>query len=416
MARRGTATTGSERVAQRIAVRSLGLALLAGVLALATTSRAAVWSVPVLDPTTAREIVAGGGSVELAIDVPPGAADFGRWSVGFVVHGDAGWAPELQRGRQQAFCPLGVPLLGESWRWVRVQVDRSDALERVLASGLRIAPLSPPEIMVGEAWSGVPPPSGPWQPASFSCAFAPGQREARWLYGDWNGDGTRTVGKYVPALDAFLLDANGNGLWDGVAGGDLLAQLAIAAGPGEPLVGDWNGDGIDDVGKTVDARAYLDANGTLRWEGRAGGDGNALFAPSIPDAVFVAGDWTGDGRDQLARFEPALGRFLLDANGNGAWDGVAGGDDRVDFPPLGAIQLTDVEPFVDDFDGLPGDGVGQAISGVRAMADFDEDRVFRGNAGGDLDYSPPVLLGPELPLRPAEPGDGPTGLFRPGAD
>lgn len=415
MARRGTAM-GPQRGDRRRARALLWVALLTSALAPGGASRAAVWSIPVLDPATAREIVAAGGTIELAFHVLPGAAEFGLWSVGFVAHGIDSRAPELQRGRQQAFCPLGVAPLGELGRWVRVKVDDSDALERVLASGLLIVPLSPPEIMVGEIWSGVPPPFGIWQPGAFSCAFAPGQREARWFYGDWNGDGTRAVGKYVPGLDAFLLDANGNGLWDGVAGGDLLAQVAIAAGPGEPVIGDWNGDGIDDVGKAVGARAFLDANGTLRWEGVAGGDGNALFAPSITDAVFVAGDWTGDGRDQLARFEPALGRFLLDANGNGAWDGIAGGDDRVDFPPLGAIRLADVEPFVGDFDGLPGDGAGQAIRNSRAMADLDEDRVFRGAAGGDLDYSPPMLLSPELPLRPAGPGDGPTGLFRPGAD
>lgn len=359
--------------------------LVLGLLAFAPApaTRAAIWAVPILDPATARGIVAAGGSVELALHVPYGAAAFGRASA-HAARGEFDWslsAPERHLGRQQAFCPLDVAPLGESVTWVRVRLDHSEALERVLASGLLLAPLTPPEIMIGEIWSPVMPPVGDWQPTSFSCAFAAGQPAARWIYGDWDGDGAREVGKYVPALDAFLLDANGNGLWDGVAGGDRLAQVAIAAGPGEPLVGDWNGDGSDDVGKTVGARAFLDANGTLRWEGLAGGDVNALFAPSVVDAGFVAGDWTGDGRDQLARYEPALGRFLLDLDGNGAWGGVAGGDGRVDFPALG----TAAEPFVDDFDGLPGDGVGQAIANSRAMADLDENRRFEPQSG-DLDY------------------------------
>ena len=377
----------------------LGLGLLAAWLAPA--ARGGVFApVPVLDPATARAVVVGGGAVELAVLAPVAAADFGRAIALWLARGvPLDGAPDLQRARQQAFCRLATPPLGEQGPWLRVRIERSDALERALGAGLLLVPLGPPEIMVGEAVAIAPPPHGVWRPPSLDCAFAPGQREARWLYGDWNGDGVRTVGKYVPSLDAFLLDANGNGRWDGVAGGDRQVRVAVAAGPGEPLVGDWNGDGIDDVGKTVGSRAYLDANGSDRWEGRAGGDVNALFAPSLGDAPFVAGDWAGDGRTRLARFEPALGRFLLDANGDGAWDGVGGGDDRVDFTPLPVRPPSAVEPFVADFDGLPGDGVGQAFADDRVMADLDEDRVFRGAADGDLDYHAPVL--PGLPLRPA---------------
>jgi hypothetical protein len=376
----------------------LGLGLLAAALAPAAGA-VVIAPVPVLDPATARAVVAGGGAVELAVYAPVGAAEFGRalalrQARGVPLEG----APDLPRARQEAFCPLALEALGEQGPWLRVRIERSDALERVLGAGLLLVPLGPPEVMVGEAIGIVAPPHGVWRPPTLDCAFAPGQREARWLYGDWNGDGVRAVGKYVPSLDAFLLDANGTGLWDGVAGGDRQVRVAVAAGPGEPLVGDWNGDGIDDVGKTVGSRAYLDANGSGRWEGRAGGDVNALFAPSLGDAPFAAGDWAGDGRARLARLAPALGRFLLDANGDGAWDGVGGGDDRVDFPPLPVGPPSAVEPFVADFDGLPGDGVGQAFGQDRAMADLDEDRAFRGAAGGDLDYHAPVLLG--LPLRP----------------
>jgi len=411
--------------AQRVATRRIAAArsallgalagVLAGALALAGASRAAFWPLPLLEPATARVIVAGGGAVELALYVPDAPADLGRREAllgrGVDPREHAGW----QRARQQAVCPLGVPPLGEGNDWVRVRVERSDALERVLEAGLVLAPLAPPEIAVGESWaqSEIPPLPGRWAPPAFSCAFAPARRDARWIYGDWDGDGAREVGKYVPALERFLLDANGNGRWDGLAGGDLAARVAAAAGPGEPLVGDWNGDGVEGVGKAVGVLAFLDANESLGWDGVAGGDAVASLAPGVPDAVTLVGDWDGDGRDQLGRYDPASGRFLLDANGNGRWDGAAGGDRRVDFPPLADPPAA--EPFAADFDGAPGDGVGQAGRG-RVTADLDEDGVFAGARGGDLDLqlaaSAPCPCG-ELPPRPTADGGGAAGLFVP---
>jgi hypothetical protein len=401
---------------------ALFLALgLAGALAAARPGDAAIWAVPVLDPEAARAIVAAGGAVELALLVPAGPADLGRWQALVRRSVDPSAEPEWQQGRQQALCPLGVDPLGETLDWVRVRVERSEVLERVLGSGVGLAPLAPPEIMVGEGWSNVPFAPGPWDPPAFSCAFAAGQREARWLYGDWDGDGAREVGKYLPALDAFLLDANGNGLWDGVAGGDASAWVAAAAGPGEPLVGDWDGDGAEGVGKAVGAAAWLDANESFAWEGRPGGDEVALVAPGRPDAAYVVGDWDGDGRDQLGRYEPTLLRFLLDADGNGRWDGAAAGDRRVEFVMGNVFPRTAFAPFVADFDGSPGDGVGVSAIG-HVMADLDEDGVFRGAAGGDLDFrilfitlsQLPCFCGVELPPRPSDP-TGSSGLYFPSA-
>jgi len=390
--------------------------VLVGVLALAAPSQAAFWPLPLLEPATARALVAAGGAVELALHVPDAPAEVGLRQALLSRGVDPREQAEWQRARQQAVCPLGLPPLGEGNDWVRVRVDRSDALERVLAAGLVLAPLAPPEIVLGESavQSEIPPLPGSWAPPAFSCGFAPGQRDARWLYGDWDGDGAREVGKYVPALERFLLDANGNGRWDGLAGGDLAARVAAAAGPGEPLVGDWNGDGVESVGKAVGAVAFLDANESLGWEGVAGGDAVAILAPGLADdATILVGDWDGDGRDQLGRYQPASGRFLLDANGNGRWDGAAGGDRRVDFPLLAGVA----EPFAADFDGAPGDGVGQA-GRDRVTADLDEDGVFAGAAGGDLDLwlafpaqAPCSCV--ELPPRPAPDGGGATGLFVP---
>lgn len=380
----------------------VALGLLAGALAPAATGRAAPWALPLLDAASALAVVARGGAVELALYVPDAPADAGR-RLALLRRGvDPAGEPAWQRARQQAVCPLGATLAGEGEGWVRVRVEHADALERALASERVAVPLSPPEVVMGETPIQTVLPALPasWGAPAFSCDFARGQREARWLYGDWDGDGVQEVGKYLPARDVFLLDANGNGVWDGVAGGDRSAWLAAAAGPGEPLVGDWDGDGAEGIGKAIGAKAYLDANETLAWEGVAGGDEAPLLAPGRPDAQTVVGDWDGDGRDQLGRYEAALGRFLLDANGDGRWDGVAGGDRRVAFFASGAPpSRVPSEPFVGDFDGARGDGVGLVASG-RVRADLDENGRFEGGPGSERDLWA-VWGNGELPPRPA---------------
>ena len=63
------------------------------------------------------------------------------------------------------------------------------------------------------------------------------------IVGDWDGDGVETIGLYDPASGAFFL-RNSN------AGG--AADIVFTFGPGgagwKPIAGDWDGDGIDTIG------------------------------------------------------------------------------------------------------------------------------------------------------------------------
>ncbi len=61
------------------------------------------------------------------------------------------------------------------------------------------------------------------------------------LAGDFNGDGVDEVGVFVDGY--WYLDLNGNGVWDD---GDVIAQLGRAGD--QPVVGDWDGDGKADIG------------------------------------------------------------------------------------------------------------------------------------------------------------------------
>jgi hypothetical protein len=164
------------------------------------------------------------------------------------------------------------------------------------------------------------------------------------LSGDFNGDGLDEIAAHFGKT--FCLDMNGNGTWDGVAGGD--AKLRFGMRGSMPLAGDFNGDGVDEIGAYHAGRFYIDANGNGRWDGRAGGDLNLEFGPA--EATPLAGDWDGDGVDEIGAH---FGRqFRLDANGNGRWDGQAGGD--LDY----AFGAADDSPLAGDFNGDGIDEIG----------------------------------------------------------
>ena len=59
--------------------------------------------------------------------------------------------------------------------------------------------------------------------------------------GDFNGDGVTDVGVFRNGQ--WFIDVNGNGVWDE---GDLWAKLGYDGD--KPVVGDWDGDGKDDIG------------------------------------------------------------------------------------------------------------------------------------------------------------------------
>lgn len=68
-----------------------------------------------------------------------------------------------------------------------------------------------------------------------------GTAEGRPIIGDFNGDGRDEIGIFQNGY--WLADLNGNGKWDD---DDLMAQLGNA--DDQPVVGDWDGDGKDDIG------------------------------------------------------------------------------------------------------------------------------------------------------------------------
>jgi uncharacterized cupin superfamily protein len=85
-----------------------------------------------------------------------------------------------------------------------------------------------------------------------------------------------------------------------------------------PVAGDWNGDGVDDIGvwRPSTGRFYLDIDGSRTWtQGIDLISGVFAVATDLP----VAGDWNGDGVDEIGIWRPSTGRFHLDTDGSFTW-------------------------------------------------------------------------------------------------
>jgi len=139
--------------------------------------------------------------------------------------------------------------------------------------------------------------------------------------GDWNGDGRTDIavfrdGQFVRALlkpfascfacQSFLV-------------ADPLDEVAFGEAGDLPVAGDWNGDGVDDIGvfRPTKLGTFL-----LRVP---------LFEPICqfcPPEIFttktvpfgsagnlpLAGDWNNDGKDEIGTYNPTLAEFSLTAD------------------------------------------------------------------------------------------------------
>jgi len=71
-----------------------------------------------------------------------------------------------------------------------------------------------------------------------------------------------------------------------------------------PIVGDWNGDGIDTVG------TYQPSNSVFFLRDEAEGSEQISFG-KVGDSIPIAGDWNGDGIDTVGTYQPSNSVFFL---------------------------------------------------------------------------------------------------------
>ncbi len=182
------------------------------------------------------------------------------------------------------------------------------------------------------------------------------------IIGDWDGDGRDEIG--VHRGREFFLDMTGDGRWNT---GDAVQRFGI---PGDtPIVGDWNGDGADQIGVHRGRDFFLDMNVDGRWSA-----GDVVHRFGIPGDTPIVGDWNGDGADQIGVHRNNF--FFLDVTGDGRWNA---GDSSHRF------GIDTDHPIIGDWDG---NGVDQI--GVHRGRNFfldDGDGRWKGVAKGDLVYA-----------------------------
>ena len=127
------------------------------------------------------------------------------------------------------------------------------------------------------------------------------------ITGDWDGNGTDTIGIYRNGL-FYLRNSNTIGFADIV--------FAFGAPGDQPVAGDWDGDGIDTIGVyRSSAIAFCLRNSN------SAGVSDTSFLLGIPGDIGIAGDWNGDGMDTTGVFRPSNGIiFLKNANTTGFAD------------------------------------------------------------------------------------------------
>ena len=222
---------------------------------------------------------------------------------------------------------------------------------------------------------------------------------ARQLAGDFNGDGRDELALFKDG--EWLLDINGNGIWDR---GDLWAKLGDKEDL--PVIGDWDNDGKDDIGIfgpawDGDEEALAIEPGLPDPENRMASTPKNLPPRSekpgrdrlmqrsvtgeprtdVIDHVFrfgtdtdqpIAGDFNGDGVSTLGVFNN--GKWRIDVNGDGRFSEED--DSFFDFGEPGDIAVAG------DFNG---DGLDE-IAVVRGR-----DLIIDSNGNGAWDATDRVF-------------------------
>ena len=138
---------------------------------------------------------------------------------------------------------------------------------------------------------------------SFAAQSMPGANPSK--IGAIGKFGTSESGK-------LLLDRNGNNAWDGTVTDGYY--FWSTGNPAEiPVYGDWSGNGTTKVGVYINGTWLLDYNGNGVWDA---GDLTIVFGNS--DYIPKVGDWNGSGSAKLGLYKingTSQGTFLLDYMG-----------------------------------------------------------------------------------------------------
>jgi len=125
------------------------------------------------------------------------------------------------------------------------------------------------------------------------------------LAGDFDNDGCDTVSLYRPSLQRFYII---NELGSKDAGLGAADYWFLFGNPGDkPVVGDWDGDGADEIGLHRESAGFFYFRDTLDT-----GIADGQFYFGNPADRFIAGDWgIVDGKDTPGVYRPGNTTFYF---------------------------------------------------------------------------------------------------------
>ncbi len=143
-------------------------------------------------------------------------------------------------------------------------------------------------------------------PSTKTIGYGKGNQEDEYLVGDWNGDGKDNIA--VRRGNQILMDF-GNG---------VNSEKTVGYGKGNQedayLVGDWNGDGKNNIAVRRGNQILMDfGNGVNSEKTQSYGTGNG-------EDEYIVGDWNGDGKDNIAVRRG--NQIIMDFNFDGVRDKV----------------------------------------------------------------------------------------------
>ncbi len=155
------------------------------------------------------------------------------------------------------------------------------------------------------------------QVADISFVYGPAHSQDIPIVGNWNGNsnGEQTVGLYDPTTSTFYLrDSNTTGF------ADVTFTYGAANSKLIPLAGDWYGGTIDSIGLYDPKTATF----SLRNSNSSGpANTTFMYGPANSGWTPVVGDWNGDGKDSIGLYSPSDSLFYLkNTNQGGSADVV----------------------------------------------------------------------------------------------
>ncbi len=115
------------------------------------------------------------------------------------------------------------------------------------------------------------------------------------IVGDWNGDGIDQIAVFRGGK--WLLDSDGDGRWT-----DRDQKINYGQPGDQPIVGDFNGDEIDEIGVVRGDVWIIDTDGDQRITGN---DKQIVVPRPSQDSQPVVGDFDGDGLDEPGYYDEA---------------------------------------------------------------------------------------------------------------